>query len=772
MPQSGDPLVSTHWGTYRARNDATGAKSLAAFEDDPDPSPIGDSIIETLSDSCRIARPMIRKGYLERGDTAHRGQDSFVAVSWEEALDLAARELTRIRADYGNEAIYAGSYGWASAGRFHHAQSQLRRLLNLFGGYTASRNTYSYAAAEVVLPHVVAPLDQLFNDHTSWRAIGEARALVVAFGGVSLRNSQINPGGVARHTHKGDIADAVAAGAHIVSITPSRDEGYSNEWTPIRPNTDLALMLGLAHTLTSEGLHDKDFLTRYCTGFDKFESYICGETDGLARDADWAAVITGVDADTIRALARRMAKQPTVVNASWSLTRQHNGEMNYWMTVVLAAMLGGVGRKGEGFALGLGAVNSIGNTRRTVRLAALPTGRNPVSAFIPVARIADMLLHPGQQFRYNGQTLHYPDIRLVYWAGGNPFHHHQDLNRLRKAWRKPETVIVHEPHWTPLARHADIVFPATLPAERNDIAGSPRDTHLFATKAIAAPFAEARDDHDIFAGLAARLTSPDNRLNSLEAAFTGGKDKDEWLQSLYDHTRDGLAETGVHMPAFEAFREAGFFAFDAPEDPCILLKAFRDDPDAHPLPTPSGRIEIFSETIAGFGIRGNPGHPTWTPPVEWLGARLAERWPIHLVTHQPARRLHSQLDQARHSLDGKIGGREACVISKQDATRRGLRDGDVARIFNDRGSCLAGVRICEDVLPGVAMMPTGAWLDLDESLTPACCKHGNVNIVTADRATSELAQGPAALSCLVEIERHKAEPPPVTAHRPPKIETA
>lgn len=772
MSKPGGPFISTHWGTYRAQSCASGASSLAAFEDDPDPSPIGESILETLSDSCRIESPMIRKGYLDSRDTTWRGRDSFVAVTWDEALDMAARELTRVRTEHGNQAIYAGSYGWASAGRFHHAQSQLRRFLNLFGGYTSSRNTYSYAAAEVVLPHVVAPLDQLFDEHTSWRAIADARALVVAFGGVSLRNSQINPGGVARHTQKGDIAEAVAAGAHIVSITPSRDKGYPNEWTPIRPNTDLALMLGLAHTLTSEGLHDKDFLARYCTGFDRFESYICGETNGFARDADWAAEITGVNADTIRALARRMAKQPTLVNASWSLTRQHNGEMNYWMTIVLAAMLGGVGRRGEGFALGLGAVNGVGNTRRTVRLAALPTGRNPVSTFIPVARIADMLLHPGQAFSYNGQTLHYPDIRLVYWAGGNPFHHHQDLNRLREAWRKPETVIVHEPHWTPLARHADIVFPATLSAERYDIAGSPRDTHLFATKAIAEPYAEARDDHDIFAGLAQRLSSPDDRRNSLEGAFTGGKDKEGWLRDLYDDTRERLAATGVQMPEFEAFREAGFFAFDAPEDPCVLLKAFRDDPDANPLPTPSGRLEIFSETIAGFGIKDNPGHPAWTQPAEWLGASLAERWPIHLVTHQPARRLHSQLDHARHSLEGKIGGREACVINAQDAAERGVRDGDIVRIFNGRGSCLAGVRISADLAPGVAMMPTGAWLDIDESWNPACCKHGNVNVVTADRATSELAQGPAALSCLVEIERFEGQPPPVTAHRPPEIETA
>jgi biotin/methionine sulfoxide reductase len=187
-----------------------------------------------------------------------------------------------------------------------------------------------------------------------------------------------------------------------------------------------------------------------------------------------AAIATG-GATTV--LSRSLETRPsTQISASWSLTRQQDGEQIYWMAVVLAAMLCGIGRKAEGFAPGVAATNSVGSQGSPMALASLPTGKNPVRSFIPVVRISDMLL--------NRQRLRYPDILLVYWVGDNPFHHHQDLNRLRRAWQKVETVILHKPHWTALARHADIVLPATLSAVLNDLTGTPRDTHLFATGTV------------------------------------------------------------------------------------------------------------------------------------------------------------------------------------------------------------------------------------------------------------------------------------------------
>lgn len=768
------PLTSAHWGTYQVIRSAGQKMVLKGFCDDPSPSPIGDAIVDTLSGPMRIDKPMVRRGFLENSTDhrALRGRDSFVAMEWDEALDLAAGELVRVRSDFGNQAIYAGSYGWASAGRFHHAQSQLRRFMNLFGGYTSARNTYSHAAAEVILPYVAGSLNSLFVEHTSWRSIAETGGLVVAFGGFASRNAQVNSGGVGQHSQTQDIEAAHRAGVSFVNVSPDRSdmpESLKADWLPVRPNTDVALMLALAHVLVSENLYDRAFVERYCIGFDKFLPYLTGETDGVPKDAIWAAEITGLSAADITALARQMAATPTLVNASWSLTRQQNGEQAYWMLVVLAALLGGIGKPGQGFGLGLGAVNGIGSHRGKAPWAAFPTGQNPVDSYIPVARIADMLLHPGQAYNYDGQQRIYPDIRLVYWVGGNPFHHHQDINRLRRAWQNIGTVIVHEPHWTPVACHADIVFPATVAMERNDLGASSRDDYLTAMSKCAEAFGQARNDHDIFAGLARRLSPSINAPANFEAAFTNGWTEEQWLREMYQQTRTASAKSGVHLPEYEAFRETGFFRVEPPEQSRVMLQSFRDDPDAFPLETPTGRIEIFSETIAGYGLRDIPGHPVWREPVEWLGSVQAKPGSLHLITHQPSRRLHSQLDHSAHSRAGKVKLREPCRLNPEDAAARGIAAGDLVRLYNDRGATISAAGLDTGVRRGVVMLATGAWYDPDIEGDADCCRHGNPNTLTRDLPTSELAQGPGAMTCLVEIERFSGEAPDVAAFIPPVI---
>ncbi|MBL4646525.1 MAG: molybdopterin-dependent oxidoreductase, partial [Rhizobiales bacterium] len=713
------PLTVAHWGAYRVAVENGKPTQLHGFEGDPDPSSIGNAMLETLEGPCRIGKPMVRKGYLDKGiksDRSLRGRDSFVEVSWDTALDLVAGELDRVRNDFGHEAIYGGSYGWASAGRFHHAQSQLKRFMNLFGGCTVSRNSYSYAAAEVILPHVVGSLPKLLLEHTSWKSITEGAKLVVAFGGMALRNGQVNSGGTGSHDQRADMLAARKAGVDFVNISPASSDVMAEldaQWMPIRPNTDTALMLALAHTLVSEDLHDKEFLALYCVGFEKFFPYLMGESDGIPKNASWAEQITGIPSDTIEALARRMASIPTMINASWSLTRQQNGEQNYWMLVVLTAMLGGIGKPGTGFSLGLSAVNGVGNHRAHLPWAAFPTGKNPINNFIPVARISDMLLNPGKPFVYNGQHLNYPDIRLVYWAGGNPFHHHQDLNRLRRAWQKIETVVVHEPFWTPLARFADIVLPATVGMERNDIACSPRDNYIMAMQQVAKPFEQARNDHDIFAGLAERLRPSDSQEVGFRAAFTEGRNEEQWLQEIYAQTRKRGQNVGHQLPDYQGFLERNVMRLDVSGKSQIMLEAFRKNPKGNPLVTPSGKIEIFSETIASYGLKENPGHPVWIEPQEWLGADLAGHYPLHLISHQPARRLHSQLDHGSHSRAGKIKGREPCKMHPKAATKRGLVEGDLVRIFNARGSCVSVVQLDPGLHEAVVAIATGAWYDPD-----------------------------------------------------------
>lgn len=673
--------TSLHWGAYEVEVQAGRIVAARPFADDPDPSPIGRSIPDAVHHACRITQPMIRKGWLDRGPEHHgggRGTEPFVSVNWDQALDLVAGELERVRDSFGNSGIFGGSYGWASAGRFHHSQSQLHRFLNHFGGYVRSVNAYSFAAAEVIIPHVFGyDWGSIRNGGTSWPVIARHTGLVVSFGGIPLKNTQVSHGGLRTHTTRGWLERCKANGVAFVNVSPVRDDAadfLEAEWLAPHPNTDTAMMLGLAHTLVHEELYDKTFLDNYCVGFDSFCAYLMGEQDGQAKDPEWAAAVCGISASTIRKLARRMAATRTFITASWSLQRADHGEQPYWMAAVLAAMLGGIGLPGGGIGYGYGATGSIGNPVKSINGMALPQGVNPIKHFIPVARITDMLLNPGGTFDYNGRQLCYPDIRLIYWCGGNPFHHHQDLNRLADAWQRPQTIIVHEPWWNAQARYADIVLPATTPLERNDIGWQATDPIVLAMIQAIPPVGGARNDYDIFSALADRLGFKDG--------FSEGRREKDWLRHLYDTFRCQLTREDIELPPFDTFWRNGHVTLPTEGEEKVLFAEFRGDPIKHPLPTPSGRIEIFSETIASFGYGDCPGHPVWLEPAEWLGGEKARRFPLHLISNQPATRLHSQHDLGAVSVDNKVQGREPLMIHPTTAAARGIRDGTVVRVYN------------------------------------------------------------------------------------------
>ncbi|MGB1753191.1 MAG: molybdopterin-dependent oxidoreductase, partial [Paracoccaceae bacterium] len=417
------PLTSSHWGTYRARVSNGRVQELLPFEHDLDPSPIGPGIIDVQHGPTRIDAPMVRKSWLE-GGPGHRpelrGVDPFVAVSWEEANKLVAGEIDRVRKNFGNQAIFGGSYGWASAGRFHHAQSQLHRFLNCAGGYTKSKFTYSFAAAEAMVPHILGSFREYLDTSTSWDLIRDHTELFVCFGGIPLKNGQISQGGTGRHYQREKLIAAAAENIDFVNISPIRAdllESVGGEWLALRPNTDTALLLGVAHTLHTEGLSDPAFLNRYTEGFDEFLPYLLGQSDGIPKSAAWAADICELNEDDILSLARRMAHKRTMISVSWSLTRQDHGEQAFWAAITVAAMLGQIGLPGGGFGFGYSAMNYIGGDFAILPYSALPQGKNPVRDFIPVARITDLLTRAGETVEFDGQTLTYPEIKMMYWAG-------------------------------------------------------------------------------------------------------------------------------------------------------------------------------------------------------------------------------------------------------------------------------------------------------------------------------------------------------------------
>ncbi|KZD08549.1 molybdopterin guanine dinucleotide-containing S/N-oxide reductase [Oceanibaculum pacificum] len=752
---------SAHWGAFSAAWDGH-TLAVTPHPSDPCPSPILDNFPQALRHKARILKPMVRRGWLRDGPgpSTARGQDDFVEMEWDAVLDLLAQELVRIRDRHGAEAVFGGSYGWSSAGRFHHAQSQIHRFLNVaFGGYVRSVNSYSAGASTVILPHILGPLELVCRRNVTWEQICAHTDTVLSFGGMALKNMMVASGGVSRHIESEAIRAAQQRGTHFYLVGPIRDDlpvEAKAHWLAVNPGTDVALMLGLAHSLMAHGLHDRAFLDRYCVGYPVFEAYLQGQPDGQPKDAAWAASITGIAAADIVALARRLAGGRSLITVAHALQRAEHGEQPVWAAAALAAMLGQIGLPGGGYNYALGALAHYGRRNNAVPIPTLPQGKNGVRPFIPVARIVDMLLNPGAAFEYNGASLRYPDIKLVYWAGGNPFHHHQDLNRLRDGFARIDTLVVHESAWTATARHADIVLPATMTLERDDIGAAATDPLLIAMRKAAPPIGEARDDYAIFSDLAARL--------GVAEAYTEGRSAEEWLRHLYAPTRQALADRGLEAPDFDEFWQRGEIPLPSEPDDGGILRAFREAPETHPLPTPSGRIELFSATIDGFGYADCPGHPVWLEPTE----RPTPAHPLALIANQPATRLHSQLDFGGYSQAQKRKGREVARLHPNDAAERGIRDGDIVRLFNARGACLAAAELSEQMKPGVIHLPTGAWYDPQPGgdARPMCV-HGNPNVLTRDIGTSRLAQGCCGETTIVQCERYDGPLPAIRAFDPP-----
>ena len=765
MQETETKLTASHWGIGVARTRDGKILSIEGHPDDPAASQINGNIASSLAGSARVLRPAIRKSWLEgTPQKVPRGRDQFVEVSWDRALDLIAASLQQVRSTHGNRAIFAGSYGWSSAGRFHHAQSQLKRFLNTIGGFVGSVGNYSYNAALELMPHIVGPFRPHVAQATRWSVIARHSGLVVMFGGMALRNTQVSDGGVSRHRMAGNLKACAEAGVQFINISPLRSDAEKElhaRWMPVFPGTDTALMMGLAHIILSEGLHDRAFLDRYTVGFEQLEDYLSGKVDGVVKDADWAAGLTGVHAGDIRALARRMVQTRTMISVAAGIQRTDYGEQPMWMAIALAAMLGQIGLPGGGYTIGYGVNANIGNIERPFRWGTLAQGVNPVKDVLPVAMISDMLLNPGGSYVYQGQTRTFPDARLVWWAGGNPFHHHQDLNRLHQAFQTPETVIVNEINWTATARHADIVLPVAAAQERVDFGAGKSDNALVPMLQLLPPAGEARIEYDIYADLATRMGT--------EQAFTEGKTAEDWLREIWEVTRERGKEAGCILPNWELFLAGDVVSFPDPGPEQVFLSDYRKDPDKNPLPTPSGRIELFSKQIAGFNLPDCAGHPAWYPPKD-RAAGLADLYPLSLLSGQPMTRLHSQLDNGDYSMRHKIKGREPVLIHPHDAAKRGIADGDVVELFNDRGRCLAGARITDEVMESCVFLWTGAWYDPDFDAPDWRDRHGNPNVLTHDQRTSSLTQSPAAHSALVEVRRFDQPLPPVMAHQPPNFD--
>jgi biotin/methionine sulfoxide reductase len=328
-----------HWGAFTAVVEDGRLIRCEPFAGDSNPSPMLDSIVPLVYSPQRVQKPAVRRSWLRGRSREGRGDEDFVEVTWDQALDLVAGEIARVRAEQGPAGIFCGSYGWSSAGRFHHARTQIRRFHFKGGGGVDQVGNYSWGAAQFLLPHVIGSYTALTGRVTDWPSIVAHGEVFVAFGGLPLRNTQVASGGAGDHMLKGWLEKLVAAGVRIINISPSREDcaDFLNaEWIPIRPNTDVALMLALAYELQREGVHDRAFLATHCAGYDHLEAYLLGQTDGsrktpelsdlyllLATCTSWRAAFLDGDCTGLHAWAGRPARRRLRV---WAWLHERCGE--------------------------------------------------------------------------------------------------------------------------------------------------------------------------------------------------------------------------------------------------------------------------------------------------------------------------------------------------------------------------------------------------------------------------------------------------------------
>lgn len=779
-------VSGSHWGAFRAHVYAGKVQEIKPLESDSNPTEMLNGIKGIIYSPSRVRYPMVRLDWLKKHkySAETRGDNRFIRVTWDEALDLFYRELERIQKDYGPWALHAGQTGWRQTGQFHSCTSHMQRAVGMHGNFITKVGDYSTGAGQTILPYVLGSTE-VYAQGTSWSEILKNSDNIILWANDPVKNLQV---GWNCETHQSfpyleQLKEKVAKGEiNVISVDPVKNKTQrflQNDHLYINPMTDVAFMLAIAHVLYNEDLYDKKFIETYCLGFEDFIKYVQGESkDKIEKTPEWAAEICGVSADKIREFARMLVNGRTQILMGWCIQRQEHGEQPYWAAAVVAAMVGQIGLPGGGISYGhhysgIGVPSTgfaaPGGFPRNLDQGMKPKWDNDdfngYSKTIPVARWIDCLLEPGKEIRYNGSKVKLPGYKMMVISGNNPWHHHQDRNRMKKAFKKLHTVVTIEFAWTATCRFSDIVLPACTQWERNDIDvyGSYSGKGLIAMHRLVDPLFQSKTDFEIFTELTRRF----GRHNE----YTRGMDEMQWVRSLYDDCRAANKDK-FDMPEFDEFWEKSVLDFGEGQ-PWVRHADFRKDPEINALGTPSGFIEITSRKIGRYGYEHCQEHPMWFEKTERShGGPGSDKYPFWLQSCHPDKRLHSQMCESEEfRATYAVQGREPVYINPLDAKEKGIKDGDLVRVFNDRGQLLAGAVLTDSYPRGVIRIEEGAWYGPLNEKEGAICTYGDPNTLTMDIGSSELAQATSANTCIVEFEKFKGKVPPVTSFGGP-IEVA
>jgi anaerobic dimethyl sulfoxide reductase subunit A len=663
--------------------------------------------LERLHHPDRITHPLRRTG--------PRGSGQFERIGWDDALDLVARQMLRIREAHGPAAILDCSRTGSLS--MLHSRSTVKRLLHMFGGCTELWTNISAEAEVFAVRHT-------YGAKADYKSAGReptdyVNSRLILMWGWSPGDGTFGTGTLQY------LKLAKRRGARIICVDPRRTRTsweLADQHVFIRPSTDTAALIAMAHVMVTEGLQEQAFLDRHVLGFDEahlpagapagssYRAYLLGETDGVPKTPEWAAAITGIPAATLRGLAVELATtKPAALQTGYAPGRTLYGEQFHRAAYALCAMTGNVGVPGGNAGTSNGATGRCG-------IQALPTGENPTGARVSSPLLGDLL--------ERGRAGGYPaDVKMIYSCAGDLFNQLPNVSRIVAGAKNLEFMVVHDHFVTPTARYADVLLPATTFWERNDVhtpwAGAGHYA-IFMQQAIP-PVGECRNDLDICAALAERL------------GIVGYNDKseDEWLRELTRHAIDD----------YDTFRAKGLARLPAPEDAVAFAREIRD-PERYPFSTPSGKIELYSQSIAAkpdpYGLGPIPAIPTWIPEP------AAPLHPLQLITPKSRARTHSIHDN--QPVLGRAD-RDDLWMHPEDAAARGVADGQRVCVFNHRGRTLIPVRVTDRIAPGVVSIKEGAWFSLDAlGRDTAGCS----NLLTPDRSSP--AGATPFNSCFVEVE--------------------
>lgn len=661
-----------------------------------------------------------------------RGEGQFARISWDEALDRIAGELRRVRDAYGNSAILLMTGGGYLAS-LHTAGRAAQRLLNQFGG-------------------CVTHYGNISSEGAVWASLTQYGSVMVGHSREDMLNSRLillwgwDPARMISGTNTMyHLIRAKENGARVIAVDPRYHDTaatVAEEWIPIRPGTDTAVMVSMAYVMLREGLHDQAFLDRYTKGFDYFKAYVLGETDGIAKTPAWASDISGVPAARIVRLAREYAAtKPAALIDCQGPARSAMGEQYNRCASTLCAMTGNVGRPGGSAGGGLMGTPIA----HMFRSPGIPAGKNPfemqgpkVKGTLDIRERVIKRIHINTIFDaiLNGKKGGYPsDIRMAWSMCNNYLNQTGNSNKSARALQSLEFFAVQELFMTAQARYADVLLPVTSTAERSDLMRPwPSGPYFIFSNRALEPLGECKSDLQITTELAERLNIPDFNPHS----------EDEWLRRFYENSPD-LKE---HVDNYERFQREGIQRLQL-DEPIVAFRKQIDDPDNHPFETPSGKIEIYSQRVADMGHPLCPPIPQYMPTTEDRSDPLITQYPLQLITPHPRNRVHSELykvEWLRETEPHRIW------INPVDAAARGVLDGDEVHVFNDRGIIAINAWVTERIIPGVVSVFEGAWYAPDEN---GIDRGGCANTLTRDAYSGG---GAAVLNTsLVQVARSKDE---------------